>query len=763
VAAQTQTRKIVIKVDAAGVKEALDNISKSMGGISKNTKSLAGNMGFLSNAFRGWLGYLGTRELAGMSDTVQSLQNRLKITTSGADDAASTFAGLTKIANENYQSISSVGDVYGRFALSLKRVGATSGEVLALTDELIKTFRVSGSGADETANAMVQLSQAFGTGVLRGQDLRSVISQNVVIAKALQDRYGADLFKKAEAGAISISEVMQLLKGIQKEVTDNANKMAPTFAQTLTVAMNKATVAVGEFSKALNLPDKFNKTVMFILDHFQAIATLLAGAAFYSAITRIYQFVTAIQAAKKAAEAADKAFKLFSLSNPYLLVFTALATIAATVATNLERVKSILYGMGASIAGGFASLYEADEKFAALIGAKAHPEHIANATAKMKELRAESERYKILVDQPQSSTKGPLADPAAYAAAIGTLAAKAKNMVGPTKELKEQLGILNTQYLTGQISLEEYHKRLIAFDLKKINQEFKEGKDDIFKFHEQLKAQDIAEYSRQLNIGAISQRKFNEAVAGLETKNLKEQLDAGKIGLDKYYEAVVKLEDKVRPGAAFYTGAQGYLKSIGTFSQGIAKVIEQAFQHLEDTFVNFVQTGKFEFKQFAQSVLSDLTRMMVRSAIMAPLAAGLTGLIGSLGVDSIGGGVAGGSGSYYATKDFANGGIMTSRGSLPLNTYAGGGIANSPQLAMFGEGRTPEAYVPLPDGRNIPVKMDGGNGGVSISQTIIINSDGSSSENSATKGQNAKQLGDIMRQVALDTIVKEKRKGGLLS
>jgi hypothetical protein len=51
---------------------------------------------------------------------------------------------------------------------------------------------------------------------------------------------------------------------------------------------------------------------------------------------------------------------------------------------------------------------------------------------------------------------------------------------------------------------------------------------------------------------------------------------------------------------------------------------------------------------------------------------------------------------------------MTGNGPLPLKRYASGGIANSPQLAMFGEGSTPEAYVPLPDGRSIPVRMKGG-------------------------------------------------------
>ena len=54
---------------------------------------------------------------------------------------------------------------------------------------------------------------------------------------------------------------------------------------------------------------------------------------------------------------------------------------------------------------------------------------------------------------------------------------------------------------------------------------------------------------------------------------------------------------------------------------------------------------------------------------------------------------------------FAEGGVMTKDGPLPLRKYASGGIADSPQVAVFGEGSSPEAFVPLPDGRSIPVRF----------------------------------------------------------
>ena len=47
---------------------------------------------------------------------------------------------------------------------------------------------------------------------------------------------------------------------------------------------------------------------------------------------------------------------------------------------------------------------------------------------------------------------------------------------------------------------------------------------------------------------------------------------------------------------------------------------------------------------------------------------------------------------------------MTSRGLVPLRSYADGGVAYSAQMAMFGEGSTPEAFIPLKNGA-VPVKL----------------------------------------------------------
>jgi phage-related minor tail protein len=89
------------------------------------------------------------------------------------------------------------------------------------------------------------------------------------------------------------------------------------------------------------------------------------------------------------------------------------------------------------------------------------------------------------------------------------------------------------------------------------------------------------------------------------------------------------------------------------------------------------------------------------------LTEGLFGKGGTNGSDSAAGGFLGSIFSDIGKLfQFAEGGVMSSAGPLPLKRYAFGGIASSPQLAMFGEGSRPEAYVPLPDGRSIPSVVD---------------------------------------------------------
>lgn len=149
---------------------------------------------------------------------------------------------------------------------------------------------------------------------------------------------------------------------------------------------------------------------------------------------------------------------------------------------------------------------------------------------------------------------------------------------------------------------------------------------------------------------------------------------------------------------------------------------------------------------------------------------------GQTGASATSGGGSGSSGSIPssgqnvpAIPKFEKGGIMGPNGVIPLKAYSKGGIATTPQLALFGEGRDNEAYVPLPDGRSIPVTMTGSMVGAGatvapVSISISVSSDGSSSSSGSDSDSSGwNDAAQRIKNIVLETITQEKRPGGSLN
>jgi lambda family phage tail tape measure protein len=183
------------------------------------------------------------------------------------------------------------------------------------------------------------------------------------------------------------------------------------------------------------------------------------------------------------------------------------------------------------------------------------------------------------------------------------------------------------------------------------------------------------------------------------------------------------------------------VKASGELAQNLGASLGNAFLGLGDQLAEFVTTGKANFADFARSVLNDLSRILIQFAMFQTLKALVP------------------SGSAFGKfLGFANGGIMTGNGALPLKRYAAGGIASSPQLAMFGEGSRPEAYVPLPDGRTIPVTMRGGGD----MGNIVVNVDAGGTSVQGNQ-PDANKLGEALGIAVRQELIRQKRPGGLLA
>lgn len=225
------------------------------------------------------------------------------------------------------------------------------------------------------------------------------------------------------------------------------------------------------------------------------------------------------------------------------------------------------------------------------------------------------------------------------------------------------------------------------------------------------------------------------------------------------YDAAV---DKIARAQDDWTaGARRGLLDYADAAKDVAGQTEDAFVNafggLEDAIIQFRLTGKASFKDFANSVIDDISRILVRTQVTGPLAGFLGGLFNGGGIDSAIGDMMAANPSI-----FAGGGIMTSRGPLPIRQYLGGGVARTPQLAIFGEGSTDEAFVPVPNGR-IPVELrGGGSGGVVVNTSIVVNQTAGGATSETTGDAEGKAFGERLAVAVKAVVADEVRPGGLI-
>jgi TP901 family phage tail tape measure protein len=177
----------------------------------------------------------------------------------------------------------------------------------------------------------------------------------------------------------------------------------------------------------------------------------------------------------------------------------------------------------------------------------------------------------------------------------------------------------------------------------------------------------------------------------------------------------------------FQVGFEKLIQQVDTFGQ-LGERVFGAFTNAFTEYIGLLIDGKTSFSEFANQFLAEVAKMIAQMTILAALKAFVAGFTG--GADTAAGS---GFGADIAFDDaapiydtFARGGIMKGAmlGTLPVKNYAAGGVANSPQMAIFGEGnnrRYGEAFVPLGPSRKIPVEVKAPMGDGGGSKTAVVN------------------------------------------
>jgi len=134
-----------------------------------------------------------------------------------------------------------------------------------------------------------------------------------------------------------------------------------------------------------------------------------------------------------------------------------------------------------------------------------------------------------------------------------------------------------------------------------------------------------------------------------------------------------------------------FSKTLNDMGSMVGDTIVRAFKGAEDALVNFVKTGKLDFKSLVDSILSDLARMAIRQSITKPLFNAFSSALSG----GLSGGFSGGNALSGASLPSGAGGISWGDAiNAPSLGYSSGGYVNRPTLGMIGEGGESELVIP---------------------------------------------------------------------
>lgn len=228
----------------------LSDLERRNGGASDSTNELgrssrntAQSMGLLSKAIAGVVTFESIRGIVSMTDTMTNLRSQVRFVTLTYEEAAQAQARLLTISNDTRASLKATTTLYTRTARAMKDYGKTQEEVLVFTEAINNAMRVGGVSAGEQASALLQLSQALGSGRLQGDEFRSISENAPLILEVLAKNTGiarSELKKMGSEGKITSELLFNAISKSSEELKKQAALIPETFESALTKMKNNA-------------------------------------------------------------------------------------------------------------------------------------------------------------------------------------------------------------------------------------------------------------------------------------------------------------------------------------------------------------------------------------------------------------------------------------------------------------------------------------------------------------------------------------------
>lgn len=315
-----------------------------------------------------------------MSDEITQTTSRLNMMNDGLQSTADLYNMVYVAANDARGSLGDMASVVARFGNNAKDAFSSSAEVVQFANLVQKQMTIAGASTQEAANAELQLSQALGSGVLRGDELNSIFEQAPNLIQNIADYLNVPIGKirsMAQDGELSADVVKQAVFAATDEINANFENMPMTWGQMWTVFQNDATMAFQPVLQRLNdlantdgfqefatnaindlavvagvvldIFEGIGSVGTFVSDNWQIIGPIVEGVA--AALTVYYGWQLLSTSATKAAAAAQWIYNAAMNANPAAIVAISIGALIVLIGilankfTGTGHIAQSVFGM----------------------------------------------------------------------------------------------------------------------------------------------------------------------------------------------------------------------------------------------------------------------------------------------------------------------------------------------------------------------------------------------------------------------------------
>lgn len=310
--------------------EEVENQTRRTGGAAESMKSKFMHAAAAVGAA------LSIKNIIGLADAMTQTEARLNLITGDLEKTAALQDQIMASANRSRASYQSTADAVAKMGIMAKDAFNNTDELVAFTELINKQFTIAGASVAGQEAAMMQLTQAMASGVLRGEELNSIFEQAPTIIQTIADHLGVsvgEIRAMAAEGQITAQVVKDAMLSSADEINAQFSAMPYTFAQVWTMMQNILLEAFGPLIQVIGAG------AQWIYENWAAIEPVLVGVATAVAIlTTAYLVHTA---ATWLQVEANRALIISLLSNPILWIAVAIGILVGMIYKWIQSVGGL--------------------------------------------------------------------------------------------------------------------------------------------------------------------------------------------------------------------------------------------------------------------------------------------------------------------------------------------------------------------------------------------------------------------------------------